>query len=44
MDKRKFLKNLAGGSAGIALAGISSDIVTSCTPATKSGVEEQMSS
>ncbi len=44
MDKRKFLKNLAGSSAGIALAGFSSNIITSCTPSTKSGGEEQESS
>ncbi|XOV95039.1 MAG: sugar phosphate isomerase/epimerase family protein [Bacteroidota bacterium] len=41
MKKRKFLKNLAGGSAGIAFAGLSSNIISSCAPSTKSGGEEQ---
>ncbi len=40
MDKRKFLKNLAGGSAGLALAGVSSNIITSCSPSAKSGTDE----
>ena len=41
MDKRKFLKQLAGGSAGIAVAGISANIITSCAPSTKSGGEKE---
>lgn len=40
MDKRKFLKNLAGSSAGLAFAGLSTNIIASCSPSTKSGTEE----
>lgn len=41
MNKRKFLKNLAGGSAGIAFAGLSSNIIASCSPSTKSADGEK---
>ncbi len=41
MNKRKFLKNLAGGSAGIAIAGLSSNMIASCSPSTKSADGEK---
>jgi len=43
MNKRKLLKNLAGGSAGIAFAGLSSNIIASCSPSTKSADGEKAS-
>lgn len=37
MDKRKFLKQLAGGAAGLSFLGISPGILTACGPSGKSG-------